>query len=821
MFAGLDNFSALVIYVALRALALEPRSGTGTSTSGESDKLLFHEQDFADPASSQLYAELAGTPDAEIRGLTFYLFALARGRLADVPPIGDVRLWCQTLEELLHERDWESAVQLALRLGPEETVPGRLAAALDGSLPPSGVPPAVGAAIAASDDWEVARNYVPELIDDLADAAGLIAAVRQSLELVPLFGQLDALRQSGQWQEFTQLWKRHAAQLAGRPAADPFGWNPRSWTPSARWPSCSSASRPIWRAGRCLAAFAIAGRPRVGRPLVAAIATPLDRGRARADSRCCSSQVRRSRCWLTTNSYWPPGTRRWRPTWRPAPASTGPLGRPGERIEVHRRLGQQIGRGRRKATPSATSRVWRATCRPATIRNWLDGSSGPAPAAGFRAVVGGAGRAGVRRGPGHCLAGLVRPATRRNWSPQHAGRIDLALARLPLLRALAEELADGGRGRGFRSPNPSDLERAAAGRLPGRPALAPPLPGRGRARQAARAATAAPPFRATDEDIFQALVAANGRLRRWARTNCVGSPGTKNNPPRRTPLAAYQREISRANKACILFLLDQSQSMSEPLANAGRSKCQALADAVNSWLLNMSIRASGDHGIRDWMDVGVLGYRTHNLTPLITPALAGTLAGRSLVSIVDVANQPARIETTTQRIRDDETGEWLEVPADIPVWVDPLASGSTPMSHVLIYARAILEDWIKAAPPTVFRRWSCTLPTAPRRTATRRRMPTSSSSWPPATATFCCSIVIFRRPPRRPCCFLPAKQNLPDELARQLFRMSSSCPSRSSGPPPGPGLKVEPGPGGMAFNADMAVLVQFLEMGTRATAGRS
>src|SRR5271168_2801409 len=74
---------------------------------------------------------------------------------------------------------------------------------------------------------------------------------------------------------------------------------------------------------------------------------------------------------------------------------------------------------------------------------------------------------------------------------------------------------------------------------------------------------------------------------------------------------------------------------------------EALADAVNSWLLNMSIRASGDHGIRDWMDVGVLGYRTHNLTPLITPALVGALAGRSLVSIVDVANKPARIETTT------------------------------------------------------------------------------------------------------------------------------------------------------------------------------
>ena len=78
----------------------------------------------------------------------------------------------------------------------------------------------------------------------------------------------------------------------------------------------------------------------------------------------------------------------------------------------------------------------------------------------------------------------------------------------------------------------------------------------------------------------------------------------------------------------------------------------------------------------------------------------------------------------TQRIRDDETGQWLEAPADIPVWVDPLASGSTPMSHVLIYARAILDDWIKAHadsfPPLVVH-----ITDEPSRTATQLRMPKS------------------------------------------------------------------------------------------------
>ena len=99
----------------------------------------------------------------------------------------------------------------------------------------------------------------------------------------------------------------------------------------------------------------------------------------------------------------------------------------------------------------------------------------------------------------------------------------------------------------------------------------------------------------------------------------------------------YQREISRDNKGCVLFLLDQSYSMVEPLGGSASRKCDELSKAVNSWLFNMSIRASGDEGVRDYMDVGVVGYRTdQQATPIIQPALVGPLAGRQLVSVTDI-----------------------------------------------------------------------------------------------------------------------------------------------------------------------------------------
>src|ERR1700709_1699795 len=91
---------------------------------------------------------------------------------------------------------------------------------------------------------------------------------------------------------------------------------------------------------------------------------------------------------------------------------------------------------------------------------------------------------------------------------------------------------------------------------------------------------------------------------------------------------AYTQEISRDRKACFLFLLDQSYSMDEPLGNSSRRKGDELVTAINAWLQNMTIRASGDQGIKDWMDIGVLGYRTDpESNAIIESALQGPMPG--------------------------------------------------------------------------------------------------------------------------------------------------------------------------------------------------
>jgi hypothetical protein len=278
----------------------------------------------------------------------------------------------------------------------------------------------------------------------------------------------------------------------------------------------------------------------------------------------------------------------------------------------------------------------------------------------------------------------------------------------------------------------------------------------------------------------------------------------------------YQREISRDHKACVLFLLDQSYSMVEPLGGSANRKCDQLAQAVNAWLYNMSIRSSGDEGIRDYMDVGVIGYRTdQQAQPIIGPSLVGPLAGRELVSISDVGNHPARIESVMQRVQDEETGETIEFPAESPIWIEPVAEGSTPMCHVLYRAHQVLSQWIQqhpdSFPPIVIHisdgesQDGDPIPYAD----AVKNLATNDGK----VLLFNCHLSMS---PAAQVLFPSVPDGLPDELARALFHMSSPLPEMFYRSAVAEGMALQPGARGMAFNADMVVLIKFLDMGTRA-----
>ena len=279
--------------------------------------------------------------------------------------------------------------------------------------------------------------------------------------------------------------------------------------------------------------------------------------------------------------------------------------------------------------------------------------------------------------------------------------------------------------------------------------------------------------------------------------------------------APYSQEISRSTPACFLFLIDQSLSMEEPLGGAGAPKCEMLADAINGWLENMIIKASGDKGVKDWMEIAVVGYRTDDVgNPIIESALQGDLAGSGFLPISKLNEHPLRVVDKMQQVYDAEAGEMNEFPTKVRVWVDPVKQGGTPMCTALHHAYGLLEQWIanhkNCYPPIVVH--------------ITDGEPQDGDPGPYAEpirglATDDGNVLMFNchlsMHAADQIMFPPSVEMLPDQYAQDLYRMSSVLPEPIFNRAVMEGFAVQPGAKGFVFNADAIALVQFLDMGTR------
>ena len=122
----LDNFSALVIYVALRALAIQPALWPKYVEQVGYDKLLFRREDLQSPAQSSLYYDLTQLGNSDLRGLAEKLFGLWQARMEDVPPLGQLANSYAEIERQLMEHQWDAAVDLLNRRGHFRDAPPRL-----------------------------------------------------------------------------------------------------------------------------------------------------------------------------------------------------------------------------------------------------------------------------------------------------------------------------------------------------------------------------------------------------------------------------------------------------------------------------------------------------------------------------------------------------------------------------------------------------------------------------------------------------------------------------------------------------------------------
>jgi hypothetical protein len=270
----------------------------------------------------------------------------------------------------------------------------------------------------------------------------------------------------------------------------------------------------------------------------------------------------------------------------------------------------------------------------------------------------------------------------------------------------------------------------------------------------------------------------------------------------------YSAEISRDNPTCFLFVLDQSGSMDERM-HIGPSKAQFLADIVNKTIYTLTLACTKADGIRNFFDIGVIGYGGGG----VKSGLGDDLSGSIFRSISSVANSPLRIEVRN-KIESDGAGGVFERRVSFPVWFDSVSSGGTPMVAALTRAVEALVIWCDGRPysypPTILHITDgASTDGDPEQVASALRQISTSDGpcllFNANVSTLAGNAVTFP----------DHESELPDSYARLLFRMSSLLPQRLARLATDKGYSVTDNARGFMFNADPKGLVDFFDIGTR------
>ncbi|NJM42053.1 MAG: VWA domain-containing protein [Anaerolineae bacterium] len=271
----------------------------------------------------------------------------------------------------------------------------------------------------------------------------------------------------------------------------------------------------------------------------------------------------------------------------------------------------------------------------------------------------------------------------------------------------------------------------------------------------------------------------------------------------------YSAEISRSNPTCFLFVIDRSGSMEDPFPNEKRRKAEGVADAINRLLQNLVIRCAKEEGVRDYFHVGVIGYGEK-----VGPAFSGALAGRDLAPISEIANLPARVEERTKKV-DDGAGGLMDQTVRFPIWFDPVYKGGTHMCQALAQARGTLEYWLTHHP-------DCFPPIVIHITdgESTDGDPTEEMKKIKALASTDGEVLLFNvhlsdKAKAMSTAFPDTDADLPDDYARKLFNGASALTPFMRSVASEQGFALSDGARGFVMNADLVLVIQALEIGTR------
>jgi hypothetical protein len=308
-------------------------------------------------------------------------------------------------------------------------------------------------------------------------------------------------------------------------------------------------------------------------------------------------------------------------------------------------------------------------------------------------------------------------------------------------------------------------------------------------------------MRLTEEIASVSILPVDNMLKGWRSQHCV--------------VMSYKEWASSTNPTAMVILLDQSTSMGDSFGKLSISKAQGAANAINGILLALITKNTKGKLIKDRIDVCVIPYGLQDS--------ADFQWKEKFVTLTWLNSNPLPNKKIFKAGELGPDGTTLESDLIVPMWFLPVHNGNTPMCKGLGLAKEALSEWLSnpkhsgTFPPMVVNITDGEAndgdpePVAQELT----RLSTSDGSvW-----LWNCHITGASADP----ILLPASEDRFNglsgkslELALQLYRMSSVLP------PPildkaakffgesvaGPGSRC------LAFNSDLAKLVDVLTFGT-------
>lgn len=274
----------------------------------------------------------------------------------------------------------------------------------------------------------------------------------------------------------------------------------------------------------------------------------------------------------------------------------------------------------------------------------------------------------------------------------------------------------------------------------------------------------------------------------------------------------YKESLSTSHPGYLLLLIDQSASMADPFPGGG-IKAEECAKAVNRVLREIGLACTVGMDVKNRCDISVLSYGSMGSD--VKNAFIGFLGSKPTANMQELVTNVSRIETIKRKVSDG-AGGLVEIDDDFPIWIEPTASGSTPMGIAFRNASRLVEAWtanhMSCFPPIVINITDGEPnDIAMAKDTVQKLMQTGTNDG----QTLVLNIHISDSHSNR--IELPSKpEELPDRYSRFLFDISSVLPSVMIERAHALGFNPMPQARGMVYNADAEAMIRLLDIGTRA-----